>query len=137
MKVIETNIPDVTRENLEEKKIELANMIVATFESILDETAKKESKEQQELSSIIDDNNEKISKLKNEVQVLLNSYEKEKKIKKVLEAISKLDYVKIEYNRSLKNEIVVFLKIMEKLSLDKISSYLKEISKISTKTVNS
>jgi hypothetical protein len=136
MKIIETTIPDVTEENLDEKKVELANLIVSSFESLLGEMHAKKSKQEEDLTSKIGVNKERISKEKNEIEVLLNGYEKEKKVKKVLEVVSKVDPVKLEYNRSLKNEIVVFLRIMEKLSLEKVSSYLQDITRVSNKTIN-
>ena len=136
MKITETSIPDVTEENLDEKKIELANVITTSFEPLLAEMQVNRSEEEKNLTSHIEANKERISKEKTEIQTLLNEYEKEKKIRKTLEAVSKVDPVKLEYNRSLKNEIVVFLRIMEKLSLEKVSSYLQDIIKISNKTVS-
>ena len=136
MNIIETTIPDVTEENLDEKKIELANVIISSFEPLLAEMHVKKTREEKNLSSEIEVNKERISKEKTEIQTLLDMYEKEKKIRKTLEAVSKVDPVKLEYNRSLKNEIVVFLRIMEKLSLEKVSSYLQDIIKISNKTVS-
>ena len=136
MKIIETTIPDVTEENIDEKKVELANVILSSFEPLLGEMHVKKSEEEKNLTSQIEINKERISKEKVGIQTLLNEYEKEKKIRKTLEAVSNVDPVKLEYNRSLKSEIVVFLRIMEKLSLEKVSSYLQDIIKISNKTVS-
>lgn len=136
MKITETTIPDVTEVNIDEKKVELANVIISSFGSLLGDMHEKKSKEEEDLSSKIESNRERISKGKSEVQFLLDSYEKEKKVRKALEAVSKVDPVKLEYNRSLKNEVVIFLRIIEKLSLEKLSSYLQDITKVSNKTVN-
>ena len=136
MKIIETTIPDVTEENLDEKKVKLADTVISSFEPLLAEMHVKKSEEEKNLTSQIEANKERISQEKVEVQTLLNEYEKEKKIRKTLEAVSNVDPVKLEYNRSLKSEIVVFLRIMEKLSLEKVSSYLQDIIKISNKTVS-
>jgi len=136
MKITETTIPDVTQENLDEKKVELANLLVSSFESLLGEIAEKKSKEEQALTSRVKENKKRILEEKSEIQFLVNSYEKDKKIKTALETVSKVDPVKLEYNRTLKNEIVVFLRIMEKLSLEKVSSYLQEISKVLNKSIN-
>lgn len=136
MKITETSIPDVTEENLDEKKIELANVILSSFEPLLIEMQVNKSEEEKNLTSYIEANKKRISKEKTEIQSLLDEYEKEKKIRKTLVMVSKVDPVKLEYNRSLKNEIVVFLRIMEKLSLEKVSSYLQDIIKISNKTVS-
>jgi hypothetical protein len=136
MKIIETTIPDVTEENLDEKKVKLADTVLSSFEPLLAEMHVKKSEEEKNLTSQIEANKERISQEKVEIQTLLNEYEKEKKIRKTLEAVSNVDPVKLEYNRSLKSEIVVFLRIMEKLSLEKVSSYLQDIIKISNKTVS-
>ena len=133
MKITETTIHDVTEENLDKKKVELADTIVSSFEPLLNDMCIKKSKEEEELTSEIEANKQRISREKTELQVLLNEYEKQKKISKALEMVSKVDPVKLEYNRSLKNEIVVFLRIMEKLSLEKVSSYLQDITKISNR----
>jgi len=136
MKIIETTIPDVTEENLNQKKVQLANVVVSSFQPLLGEMQVRRSKEEEVLISEVDSNKQRISKEKGEIRLLLNEYEREKKIKEALEVVSKVDPVKLEYNRSLKNEVVVFLRIIEKLSLEKLSSYLQDIVKVSDKTIN-
>ena len=136
MKIIETTVPDVTEKNLDEKKVELADMVVSSFESLLGNLHVKKSKEEEDLTSKIEANKERISKQKSEVQSLINSYEREKKAKKTLKVLSEVDPVKLEYNRTLKNEVVVFLRIMEKLSAEKLSTYLQDITKVSSKTIS-
>ena len=136
MKIIETTIPDVTEENLNQKKVQLADVIVSSFQPLLGEMQVKRSKEEEVLISEVESNKQRISKGKDEIRALLNDYEREKKIKEALEVVSKVDPVKLEYNRSLKNEVVVFLRIIEKLSLEKLSSYLQDILKVSDKTIN-
>ena len=136
MNIIETTIPDVTEENLNQKKVQLANVVVSSFQPLLGEMQVRRSKEEEVLISEVDSNKQRISKEKGEIRLLLNEYEREKKIKEALEVVSKVDPVKLEYNRSLKNEVVVFLRIIEKLSLEKLSSYLQDILKVSDKTIN-
>jgi hypothetical protein len=136
MKITETTVPDVTEKNIDQRKVELADIVTSSFGSLLGDMHEKKSKEEEDLTSKIEVNKERITNEKVEVQSLIDDYEKEKKVKKALEAVSKVDPVKLEYNRSLKSEIVVFLRIIEKLSSEKISSYLQDITKVSNKTIN-
>ena len=62
MKITETSIPDVTEENLDEKKIELANVITTSFEPLLAEMQVNRSEEEKNLTSHIEANKERISK---------------------------------------------------------------------------
>jgi len=131
MKIIETSVIDIHEGNVNERKLELANVIISTFRPLLDKLQVEKSEEEKNLTSLVEANSKKISNEKAELQTLLKTLEKEKKLKNTLEVLWKVDPVKLEYNRSLKNEMVVFLRILEKLSPEKISSYLQDILKVS------
>jgi len=136
MKITETDIIDVTEENVDKRKVELADVIVSKFEPLFRDMYDKKEEVIKSSDSDLERNKQKISKEKDEIKSLLNDYERRKKLKKALDIVSKVDPVKLEYNRSLKNETVVFLRVMEKLSPEKISSYLQDITKISNKTIS-
>ena len=136
MKITETDIIDVTEENVDKRKVELADVIVSKFEPLFRDMYDKKEEVIKSSDSELERNKQKISKEKDEIKSLLNDYERRKKLKKALDIVSKVDPVKLEYNRSLKNETVVFLRVMEKLSPEKISSYLQDITKISNKTIS-
>jgi hypothetical protein len=135
MKITETEIIDLTEENVDERKVELADIIVSRFEPLIKDVYTKKEEIISNTDSKLETNKQKILKEKNEIKVLLNEYERQKKLKKVLDTVSKVDPVKLDYNRTLKNDIVVFLRILEKLSVEKMFSYLQDVIKISNKTV--
>lgn len=136
MRMIETSIPDVTDSNIDQQKVLLSDRILSLVTPLLDRVVSKRVEEKKSLVSEFENNQKKISKEKSELERLTRIYEKEKKIKNIFDTISGIDFVKFEYNKSLKNEVVVLLRIIEKLPEEKFSSYLQDILKISSKTIS-
>jgi len=136
MRIVESSVPDVIDSNIDQQKVLLSDRILSLVTPLLDGVVSKRVEEKNTLVFEFENNQKKISKEKSELERLTGIYEKEKKIKNIFDAISNIDFVKFEYNRSLKNEVVVLLRIIEKLPEEKISSYLQDILKISNKTIS-
>jgi hypothetical protein len=136
MRIVETFVPDIIDSNIDQQKVLLSNRILSLVTPLLDGVVSKRVEERNALIFEFENNQKKISREKSELERLSRIYEKEKKIKNIFDAISNIDFVKFEYNKSLKNEVVVLLRIIEKLPEEKISSYLQNILKISNKTIS-
>jgi len=136
MNIIESSVPDITKSNIDQQKVLLSNRILSLLTPVIDGVLSKRVEEKKILLSELRSNQEKIKQEKLNLETMMELYEKEKEVKKAFDIISGIDSVKIEYNRSLKNEVVVLLRIIEKLPAKKVSLYLQNILKVSNKTIN-
>ena len=128
MKIIETNILDITPKNVNKEKVKLSNMIVKKVAPILDKSYYEKLIEIKNLKNDIESKKVSFLREKKEVSNLIASYEKKKKISNLLNRISNLLNVRIPEG-SAKKELVVLLKIAEKLDTKKIDSYIKSVTK--------
>jgi hypothetical protein len=136
MNIIESSILDITKGNINQQKVLLLNQILSLVTPILDGVLSKKVEEKKILLSEVRSNQEKINQEKLNLESMMTLYQKEKEVKKALDLVSSIDSVKIEYNRSLKHELVVLLRTMEKLPVNKFALYLQNILKVSNKTIN-
>jgi hypothetical protein len=128
MRIIETKVLDTDIKNLDLEKIKLSERIIKKVSPILDKTYYKKLLEVRELDKQVKLKKEIVLKEKKEILNLIASYEKKKKIADLLNRISNLLDVRIPEG-SAKKELVVLLKIAEKLDSKKIDSYIKSVTK--------
>lgn len=136
MNIIESSTLDITRSNIDQQKVLLSDRILSLVAPLLDGVFSKRVEEKKLLLSEFKSNQEKIGREKVNLESMMKVYEKEKEVKKALDLISSIDSVKIEYNRSLKNEVIVLLRTLEKLPANKVTLYLQNILSVSNKTIN-
>jgi len=128
MKIIETEILDLDVKNIDQEKVNLSNKIIKKVSPVLDKRYYQKLLEVKELKNQITLKRENILKEKKEIANLIASYEKKKKITNLLNGVSNLLSVRIP-DGSLKRELVVLLKIAEKLDTKKLDSYIKSVTK--------
>lgn len=128
MKIIETNILDITPKNIDREKEKLSELIIKKIAPILDKSYYEKVLEVKKLKTEIGIKKESFLKEKKELINLVASYEKKKKITNLLNRISNLLNVRIP-DGSAKKELVVLLKIANKLDTNKIDSYIKSVTK--------
>ena len=126
MKIIETKIPDVTVESIDQSKLILANNIIKNIYPLFDEVyqgkigtltpAKKRLKEKKLL----------VRNKRDKLEELMSQYSREKKVSKLLTRIEKLVDSGLVYDGSLKSQTVILLKVIEKLSNEKLDHHLSE-----------
>ena len=126
MKISKTNILDVTKENVELVKLNLANQIIENVYPLFDEFHKSKELEIEESKEILENKRNLVQKKKEKLESLIKEFNRKKKIKKLLERIDKLVSSGLVYDGSLKKETIVLLKIVEKISEEKIDKHLKE-----------
>ena len=130
MNIIETKIPDVTVESIDQSKLILADNIIKSVYPLFDEVyqgkigtitpAKKRLKEKKLL----------VRDKRNKLEELMSQYNKEKKVSKLLSRIEKLVDSGLVYDGSLKSQTIVLLKVVDKLNNEKLDHHLSETLQI-------
>jgi hypothetical protein len=128
MKIIETNFLDITPENVDKEKTKLSELVIKKIAPILNKTYYEKVLEVKKLKTEVREKREVVLKEKKEVFNLVASYEKKKKLSILLNRIANLLNVRIPEG-SAKKELVVLLKIVEKMDTKKIDSYIKSVTK--------
>jgi len=133
MKIIQTNLPDITKENLNQSKINLADSIVHSIYPLFDEFYESKIEERNQLEESLKDKVEKVIECKNELQEIMDDMTNKKKIKKLLNRFSTLVSSGLVYDNNIKKELVVAIKIIDKLPNEKIDQYLNKTMSIISK----
>ena len=133
MKIIESNIYDINSKTLDETKISIANnilnMVGPLFETEI-ETSSKDLTTLKERKKVVEKD---LEKTKEELQTLQVEFRRETKRKKLLNRVRQLMEVGLTADPSLKSEVIILLKVIDKLEdslLDEhIEIMVKSISK--------
>lgn len=133
MNIIETSIPDVTIENLNQNKILIADNIIKNVYPLFDEVYQAKLERVIELRSNVKGGKMKMKTEKDTMEKLMNSYQKEKQITKILERVKKLISAGLTYDPSLKHETVILLKILDKLPREKLDQQFSKVSQLLSK----
>lgn len=126
MNIVETNIPNVVPENIPKSKTVLADNIIANVYPLFNEVYNTRVEEIDLLKKQLDKKKELVHKHKITLEQLMEEYKRKKKIAKLLDRIEKLISSGLVYDGTLKHETVVLLKIITKLSNDKLDYHLKD-----------
>lgn len=130
MNITYTNIPDVHEQNISETKLRIANSIISTIKPLFDETFKTREKEENSLGNKLKSIGIKLDEEKIVIEKILEDYKKKQKISKLLERIQKLVSYGLTYDSVSKNEMVIMLKILDKLPEKKIDEHLLKTSNL-------
>lgn len=133
MNIIETKIPDVTKDNISSNKEIIADNIIQNVYPLFDEVYKAKEQNLGILRNKVKNTKSKMISEKETMQQLLNEYNKEKKISKILERVEKLVQAGLTYDGTMKHETVILLKIIDKLSIDKLDQQLSKTIQVLSK----
>lgn len=133
MNIIETSIPDVTVENLNQNKVVIADNIIKNVYPLFDEVYQAKLEKVIKLRNKVKDGKLKMKEEKNTMEKLIHTYKKEKQIAKILERINKLISAGLTYDPSLKHETVILLKIIDKLPKEKLEQQFSKVSQLLSK----
>jgi ATP-dependent Lon protease len=126
MNIIETNIPNVVPDNIPKSKEVLANSIITNVYPLFNEVYNTRVDEIDTLKKQLDNKKELVKKHKTTLEQFMNEYKRKKKVSKLLDRIEKLISSGLVYDGTLKHETVVLLKIISKLSDEKLDYHLKD-----------
>jgi|WetSurSiteA1Bulk_404760.scaffolds.fasta_scaffold02022_1 hypothetical protein len=128
MNITYTSIPDVNELNISETKLRIANSIISTIKPLFDETFKIREKEENTLGNKLKAIGIKLDEEKIVIEKIFEDYKKKQKISKLLERIQKLISYGLTYDSVSKNEMVIMLKILDKLPEKKLDEHLAKTS---------
>lgn len=133
MEIQETKIPNVIPKIINQSKQVLADNIIRNVYPLFSELYNGKIEDLKDLKISLNNKKNNIFKEKNELQNIMTSYQKKKKITKLLDRIEKLIASGLVYDGVLKHETIVLLKIINKLSDEKLDYHLRSMLKTITK----
>jgi len=133
MKIIESAIPDVSMDTIDQSKIILADNIVKNVYPLFDEVFNSRISELDTLQKELQTKKMQVRDEKDNLQSMVDSYNREKKVAKLLDRIEKLVSSGLVYDGSLRSEMTVLLKIIDKLSDEKLDYNMKSVMTIISK----
>lgn len=126
MIIIETKIPDVTATSVEESKVVLANNIIKNVYPLFDEVYQEKLSHIGQYKNKLKEKKQHVKLKKEKLEELMADYEREKKIAKLLTRIEKLIDSGLVYDGTLKTQTVILLKVIDKLTNEKLDHHLSE-----------
>ena len=133
MIIEETSIPNVLPNNIDKSKIVLADNIIKNVYPLFGEIYGERQKNISLLKETINHKQVDILSAKDELEALMADYDRKKKIHKLLTRVKQLIDSGIIYEGNLKYEMTILLKVLNKLSTEKIEHHIKETMSILTK----
>jgi len=133
MIVERTKIPDVVEENIDHSKIILADNIISNIYPLFDDMYSGYLNSTKDLENDYKKKKLEVKENKESLQVLMLEFNRVKKILKLLDRIEKMIISGLVYEGSLKHETIILLKIVNKLSDEKIDFHLGNTLKTITK----
>lgn len=130
MKLTETSTPDINNTNLDESKLKLANTVISNIYPKFDQEYIKKDDQIKNLKEELKSKKDKILNEKGELQKLLIDFNREKKILKLVNRIQRIISVGGINDSTIKNEMIVLLKVCEDINDKKIDKNLKNTKEI-------
>ena len=130
MKIIETKIPDVTPESINNSKQVLANNIIQNVYPLFDEVYQGKIGNVAPVKKILKEKKMKVRERSKKIEELMSENNKEKKVSKLLTRIEKMVDSGLVYDGSLKTQTVILLKVVDKLNNEKLDHHLSETLQI-------
>lgn len=125
MRVYHTNVPDVTKENIPESKMILAENIIRNVYPLFDEVLSSKLDEVKNLELELKTKRKQVLEKRDHLEKLMSGYRRKKKEAKLLSRVHKLVNSGLAYDGTLKNEITILMRVVDKLSEEKLDHHLK------------
>jgi len=130
MIITQTNYADITESNLDESKIILADNIIKNVYPLFDDVYTEKVSQLKKLKGLYKARKNKVFENKRNLEAMMREYTIKKKVSKLLTRLEKLVDSGLVYEGHLKNETIILLKIIDKLSDEKLDYHLSETIKI-------
>jgi hypothetical protein len=139
MKIIKTDIFDINESNIDEQKLSVANNILELVGPMFESEIQDSKKKLKEVHNKKVEMDEQLQKVKGNLENIQVEFNRETKRKKLLNRIRQLIDVNLTSDPSLKSEVIILLKVIDKLDdslLDEhIENMIKKISKRFSKQI--
>ena len=133
MNIIETKIPDINVDNIDQSKVHLAEKIIYNINPLFDDLQQTKIEEFKFKVNEFKQLKKNVLSNKTEIETLFDHYKRKQKVKQLLERIDKLVSLGIVNEGQTKQETIILLKIIDKLPTDKLNFHLKETMKTISK----
>jgi len=133
MIIEETEIPNILPNTIDQSKIILANNIIKNVYPLFGEIYGERQRDISMLKEEISHKQVDILTAKDELEKLMVDYDRKKKIHKLLGRVKQLIESGIIYEGNLRYEMTILLKVLNKMTTDKIEYHIKETMAILTK----
>jgi hypothetical protein len=130
MKIEETQLPDVSIKNIQESKVVLAENIMKNVYPLFDDVYIEKLEEIKKLEEVLEGKKLTVKTEKEQLEKLLGSYNKKIKVTNLLGKLQKLVESGLVYDGTLKNDTILLLKVVDKLSEEKIDYHIKQTIKL-------
>jgi ATP-dependent Lon protease len=125
MIIEKTNIPNVVENTIEESKLVLAENIIKNVYPLFDEVYNSKVSSIGKLNKELKEKKNSVLSKKNELEELLEIYQRQKKIAKLLDRIEKLITSGLIYDGTLNQETKILLKVINKLDSNQLDYHLR------------
>lgn len=126
MNITETNIPDVTQENIIQSKKILVDSIIKNVYPLFDEVYTEKLGVMTALKNQIKSKKNELKSQKESIEHLMVEYKQKQKIGRLLDRLDRLVDSGLTYDGTLKHETIILLKIIDKLPSDKLDYQLSK-----------
>jgi len=133
MNIIETNVPDVTVDNIQTSKTILADNIIKNVYPLFDGVYTEKLEAVSNLKLQIKNRKQHLRAEKESMEQLVVEYKRMKKMAKLLDRLDQLVESGLIYDGTMKHETVILLKILDKLSPEKLDQQLAKTVQIINK----
>jgi len=130
MNIIETKIPDVHEENINQSKVVLADNIIRNIYPLFDEVFSTKVEYVNKLEEDLENKKVQVLESKSQLEQGIKEYKKKQKESKLLDRINKLVTSGLIYDGNLKHEMIVLLKIINNLPEKQLDHHLSNTLKI-------
>ena len=137
MKIIETNIPDIKKDNIQENKIDLADKLIHNIRPLFDEMYQEKSEKKSKLLDTYNSNTKEISTSKNELQYLITEIKRKEKVLKLIDRIDRMINSGIITDSSTQKDTIILLKIIDTLPNNKLDDHIQRTMNIISKRFGS
>lgn len=131
--IIETDLHDITKSNIDQSKVKLAENIIENIHPLFDEVYNEKENEYNNLQDSISISHRKLTDKKSELDDLMNEVKRKRKVVKLLTRLEKLIFSDMNFETSLKHETIILLKTIDKMSDERLDYNLSRTMKIISK----
>lgn len=130
MIINETNIPDINECNINYSKMKLGEDLAKNIYPLFNDIYTEKKDKYENLHEHVKINKNKLINKKKHLQEILSEVKRKRKITKLIERIEKIVDSGVTYETSLRHEMVVLLRSIDKMSDEKLDYNLNRTLKI-------
>jgi len=124
------SLPDITKNNIKESKVLLADSIIENIYPLFDNIFTEKKNNIEELSLDLKKREAILYKKKTNVEQMIKEYQREKSISKLLSEIENLVNSGLVNDSGTRHQVIVLLKTLDKLGEDKINKRTLDVKRV-------